>query len=113
MNFYDKIHEMIFAFHQTTEYKKYISLKLKIKEDKLKSKILEDFKNKQKTIQMEYIKNNGVLEDSKKKEMEKLFNIIIKDEEIKEFLDTEIKIDIMLADMQKILAEGVREINEF
>lgn len=113
MEFYNKVNEMILSLKDTKEYTRYIVLKNKIKQDDSKSKILTEFKQKQKNIQIEYIKNNGIVDENKKNGVEKLFNIIIKDDEIKEFLDLEIKLDMMLAEMQKIIAQGIIEINEF
>ncbi len=113
MEFYNKVNDMVIALKDTPEYERYIILKNLIKTDISKSKILKEFKEKQKSIQVEFIRNNGIIDNTKKESMEKLFNIIVKDDQIKEFLDLEIKLDMMLAEMQKIIAEGIKEINEF
>lgn len=113
MNFYDKIHEMVKALKETEEYKKFINLKKEIKNDSKKSKMLKDFKDKQNEMQIEYIKNNGVMDENKNKEMQNLYSILIQDSKMCEYLEAEMKLNVMLADMQKIIGEAVTDIVEF
>ena len=113
MEFYKKVDEMLITLKETKEYKAYIKLKKEIKADKTKSQILAEFKNKQKQIQLDYIKNNGAIDVAEKEKMEKLYAIIVKNKEINEFLQLEIEIDLMLGNMQKMVAEAIVEINEF
>ena len=55
MNFYDKVHEMVRAFKDTPEFREYVELKNKLKEEKDAYDRLKDFKERQKNYQMEYI----------------------------------------------------------
>ena len=111
MNFYDKVHEMIRSFKEMGDYKEYINLKNSIKQDSKKSKMLREFKTKQQTHQMEFL-NSGKLEEEHKKELENLYSILIHDEDIRKFLEYEMKLDVYLADMQKIIGEGINELLE-
>ena len=113
MNFYDKIHEMVKALKETNEYKTFLKLKKEIKNDTEKSKMLKNFKDKQNEMQMEYIKNNGVMDDNKNKEMQNLYSILIQDSKMREYLEAEMKLDVMLADMQKIIGEPIKDLVEF
>lgn len=113
MNFYDKVHDMVRAFKDTEEYKKFLSLKNEIKQSKDKNDLLKNFKEKQNEMQMEYIKNNGKIDESKNTEMQNLYSILIQDSKIREYFETEMKLDIMIADMQKIIGEAVKEIVEY
>ena len=65
MNFYDKVHEMVRAFKDTPEFREYVELKNKLKEEKDAYDRLKDFKERQKNYQMEYI-------DGKEQSKEKL-----------------------------------------
>lgn len=113
MNFYDKVHEMVKALKETNEYKTFLNLKKEIKADPEKSKMLKDFKDKQNEMQMEYIKTNGQIDESKNKEMQNLYSILIQDVKMREYLESEMKLDVMLADMQKIIGEAVKDLVEF
>ncbi len=112
MNFYDKVHEMVRAFKQTDEFKEYIRLKNKLQEEEEAYKRLKDFKEKQKSYQIEYIDGK---EQSKEKldEMQNLYSIVIQNETSRKLLENEMKINVMLADMQKIIGDALKEIIDF
>ncbi len=112
MNFYDSVNNMISAFKDMGEYKEYISLKEIIKKDEKSAKMLIDFKEKQKTHQMEFM-TTGKLEDAHQKELENLYSLLIQNENIRKFLELEMKLDVYLADMQKNIGEGIKEMLEF
>ena len=112
MNFYDKVNDMISSFKQMEEYKKYIELKEKIKKDEEVSAKLKEFKDKQQTHQLEFI-NTGNLSEEHKSELENLYSILIQNEDVRKFLEYEMKLDIYLADMQKAIGDGIKEMLEF
>lgn len=112
MNFYDKVHEMVRAFKDTPEFREYIELKNKLKEEKDAYDRLKDFKERQKNYQMEYIDGK---EQSKEKldEMQNLYSIVIQNETSRKLLENEMKINVMLADMQKIIGDALKDIVDF
>ena len=112
MNFYDKVHEMVRAFKDTPEFREYIDLKNKLKEEKDAYDRLKDFKERQKNYQMEYIDGK---EQSKEKldEMQNLYSIVIQNETSRKLLENEMKINVMLADMQKIIRYALKDIIDF
>lgn len=112
MNFYDKVHEMVRAFKDTPEFREYIDLKNKLKEEKDAYDRLKDFKERQKNYQMEYIDGK---EQSKEKldEMQNLYSIVIQNETSRKLLENEMKINVMLADMQKIIGDALKDIIDF
>ncbi|MCX8075156.1 MAG: YlbF family regulator [Clostridia bacterium] len=112
MNFYDKIHELVRSFKETEEYNKYTELKDKIKQNENTYSMLRDFKEKQKQTQIEYI-NTGKLNEDSQRELQNMYISLIANEDIKKLFEYEIKLDVLLADMQKIVAEGIKEIIEF
>ncbi len=109
MNFYDKVHEMVRALKDTEEYKKYIEIKKIVSENADKKNMLKDFKTKQREAQIVYI-NKGKPSEEIQKDLENLYSILIQDENIRKMFECEMKLDIMLADMQKIVAEGIKDI---
>lgn len=112
MNFYDKIHELVKSLKETEEYKEFVSLKNKIKDDETSYIMLKDFKEKQQKHQFEYI-NTGKLNEENQASLENLYSIIIQNEDMRKMLECEMKINVLLADMQKIVGEGIKEIIEF
>ena len=112
MNFYDKVHEMVRAFKDTPEFREYVELKNKLKEEKDAYDRLKDFKERQKNYQMEYIDGK---EQSKEKldEMQNLYSIVIQNETSRKLLENEMKINVMLADMQKIIVDALKDIIDF
>lgn len=112
MNFHDKVHELVRAFKETEEYKAYVNIKNNISKDEKVYAMLKDFKTKQQAHQMEYM-NTGKMNEDSRKELENLYSILIQNEQARKLLESEMRLDILLADMQKILAEGVKEIIEF
>lgn len=112
MNFYDKVHEMVRAFKDTPEFREYVELKNKLKEEKDAYDRLKDFKERQKNYQMEYIDGK---EQSKEKldEMQNLYSIVIQNETSRKLLENEMKINVMLADMQKIIGDALKDIVDF
>lgn len=112
MNFYDKAHELTRALKETNEYKEYIQLKKELKTNEEKYKMVKDFKDQQRNHQVKYINGQEVTKEELE-HMQNLYSILIQDEKIRKLLECEMKIDVFLADMQKIVGEAVKEIAEF
>lgn len=112
MNFYDKVHEMIRAFKQTNEFKEYIELKEELKKDEQAYERLKDFKEKQKKYQMEYIDGKEQNEEALS-QMQNLYSLVIQNEISRKLLENEMKINVMLADMQKIIGDALKDIIDF
>lgn len=112
MNFYDKVHELVRCFKETDEYKTYMNLKKEIKEDGKYSKMLKDFKEKQTKMQMGYIES-GKMDELTQKDLENTYSLLIQSETVRNFLESEIRLNVLLADMQKIIGEGLKDIVEF
>ncbi len=113
MNFYDKVHELVRSLRETEEYKNYISIKKQLNDqEKEVYAMLKDFKEKQQKQQIAYM-NTGTVDEEIKKDLENMYSILIQNEKVRTILETEIKIDVMLVDMQKIVGEGIKDILEF
>jgi len=61
---------------------------------------------------MKYIKGEVMSEETKTK-LNGMYSEIIKNETGVRFFQAEIKLDVMLADMQKIISEGIQDVVEF
>ena len=112
MNFYDNINNLVSAFKKTDEYTSYLELKEQIKKDEKAYNTLKQFKDKQSEVQMGYL-NGQELSKEVQNEMQNLYSIVIQDDNSRRILELEMKINIMLADIQKSLGEAVEEIAKF
>lgn len=112
MNFYDKIHEMVRALKQTNEYTEYMNLKEELKKDEKSYNMLKDFKDKQKKYQMEYIDGKDQ-NDKEISEMQNLYSLVIQNDTSRKLLENEMKINVMLADMQKTVGDALKDIIDF
>ena len=112
MNFYDKIHELVRDLKDTPEYTNYMALKAKVKADsELSEKILK-FRQRQREEQMKQISGTA-MDETVKSELQQEYSLIIQSSLAVEFFQAEIKLDVLLADMQKILGEGLQDVIEF
>lgn len=112
MNFYDKIHTLVRELKDTPEYVNYITIKGKVKQDAELTEKIKTFKERQKAEQLKYI-NGQPMDDSVKAELQQQYALIIQNPLAVEFFQAEIKLDVLLADMQKILGEGLKDVVEF
>ena len=112
MNFYDKIHALVKDLKDTPEYVNYITIKEKVKADVELSNKIKNFRTRQREEQMKYI-NGAQMDDAVKADLQQEYSLIIHSPLAVEFFQAEIKLDVLLADMQKILGEGLKDVVEF
>lgn len=110
--FYDKIHELVRALKDSEEYRNYLNLKNELKKDGKAYEMLKDFKKKQEEHQLNYINGQEMAKEELEK-MQNLYSLIIQNETSRKLLEAEMRLNVMLADMNKIVGEGLKEIIEF
>lgn len=112
MNFYDKIHALVRDLKDTPEYTNYMALKERVKADSELSEKIKRFRARQREEQMKQI--SGIaMDETVKNELQQEYSLIIQSPLAVEFFQAEIKLDVLLADMQKILGEGLQDVIEF
>ncbi len=109
MYVYDEANNLAKAIQESKEYKEYKQVKGEIaKIPELKSKI-EDFEKIRYEVQV--MSFQGQKEDSEKmKKLQEMYDILNKEAKIKEYFDIEVRFNIMLADVNKIISESVKEL---
>ena len=112
MNFYDNINNLVASFKKTEEYLEYKKLKEELKTNEDTYKMLKDFKDKQNEVKIAYLNGQDVSKE-KREEMENLYSIVIQNEECRKLLECEMKINIILADLQKSMGEAIEELVKF
>lgn len=112
MNFYDKIHALVRDLKDTPEYTNYMALKERVKADNELSEKIKNFRVRQREEQMKHISGTP-MDECAKNELQQEYSLIIQSPLAVEFFQAEIKLDVLLADMQKILGEGLQDVIEF
>lgn len=112
MNFYDKIHALVKDLKDTPEYVNYMAIKSKVKSDVQLAEKIRSFRERQRAEQLKYI-NGTQMDEATKNDLQQQYSLIIQNPLAVEFFQAEIKLDVLLADMQKILGEGLKDVVEF
>ncbi len=109
MNVYDTVNRLAKEIKESEEYLEYKKMKEIIKEiPELKQK-LDDFEKARYETQISTMKG----EEPTKEQVENLQKIyleLIQNDKTKKYLDTELKFNTMLSDINKILGEAVQDL---
>ena len=109
MNVYDTANKLAFEIKNSDEYKKYkISRENVMKNPELKEKI-DEFEKIRYEAQVLTIKS-GEGDSEKMQKLQELYSILMENKEIKEYFDLEVKFNVMIADVNKIIAEAIKEV---
>lgn len=109
MKVYDKANELA---KDLTECNEYITYK-KIKEEvyanpELKEKIKEFDKVR---YEAQVLAIQGEQQDADKmKKLQELYEILMKEPRVKEYFDAEVRFNVLLADVNKIIGEAVKDV---
>ena len=109
MNVYDTANRLAYEIQQSEEYKQYKKLKDEVmSNNELKSKV-EEFEKLRYDVQL--IQYTGEKKDEEKsKKLEEMYAMLVQDKQIKEYFDLEVKFNVMIADINKIIAESIRDV---
>lgn len=109
MNIYDTANRLASEIRASEEYIKYKEAKQRIEKSiDLKQKI-DEFEKLRYDVQVLAMQGKEVGEEKNKK-LQEMYTILIEEKEIKEYFDLEVKFNVMLADVNKIIAESVQDV---
>lgn len=109
MNVYDTANRLSQEIKESEEYKGYKRLKDTLMSDSNTKKKIEDFEKLRYEIQlMQYTGEDK--DEEKVKKLEEMYMMLVQDTQIKEFFELEVKFNIMIADVNKIIAEAIKEV---
>ena len=109
MNVYDTANRLAQEIKSSEEYTKYKEAKQKIESNQeLKTKV-DEFEKTRYEVQVLAMQGKEV-EEEKNKKLQEMYTVLIQNKEIKEYFDLEVKFNVMLADVNKIIAESVQDI---
>ena len=109
MNIYDTANNLAREIKDSEEYKQYAKIKKEIFEDSDKKNKLEEFEKTRYLEQLEAMKGKNQNQDNMQK-LQDMYIKLIEDEKIKEYFDAEMKFNVMIADVNKIIAEAVKDV---
>ena len=109
MNVYDTANKLAYEIKNSPEYLDYKKIKTEIANNpKLKEKI-DNFEKMRYEIQVFSI-NGGEQDNEKAEKMQKLYLELIQIDEVKKYFDLELKFNVLLADVNKIIGEAIQDV---
>ncbi len=109
MNVYDTANRLAYEIQQSEEYKEYKKSKETLMGNTETKKKIEDFEKLRYEVQLlEYTGEEK--NEEKNKKLQEMYTILVQDKEIKEYFDLEVKFNVMIADVNKIIAESIKDV---
>ena len=109
MYVYDEANNLAKAIQDSQEYKEYKKAKEEIEAiPDMKTKIDEFEKIRYEAQVMAFQGKDN--DEEKKKKLQEMYDILMKEPKIKEYFDIEVRFNIMLADVNKIISESVKDL---
>ncbi|MGN1297215.1 MAG: YlbF family regulator [Clostridia bacterium] len=109
MNVYDTANRLAGEIKQSEEYLNYKMAKQTLNlNTKLKEK-MEEFEKARYEVQLEMMQT-GKNDEEKYKKMQGLYAELVENDEAKRFFEAETKFNIIIADVNKIIGEAIRDV---
>ena len=109
MNVYDTANRLAQEIRTSNEYVEYKKAKQAIESNAdLKQKV-DEFEKIRYDVQVLSMQGKQV-DEEKNKKLQEMYTILIQNKDIKEYFDLEVKFNVMLADINKIIAESVKDV---
>lgn len=109
MNVYDTANKLAYEIQNSDEYKSYKKLKNEVMSNNDSKSKIEEFEKLRYDVQL--MQYTGESKDEEKaKKLEEMYAMLVQDEQIKQYFDLEIKFNVMIADVNKIIAEAIRDV---
>lgn len=109
MYVYDEANNLAKAIQESQEYIEYKKAKEEINKNLSAKEKIEIFEKLRYDVQILSLQGEKQ-EEEKIVKLKEMYEILNKDEEIKKFFDIEVRFNIMLADVNKIISEAVKDI---
>ena len=113
MEIYDTANRLADEIRNSNQFKQYKESKEKLFSDPKKKEMIEEFEKLKQEVQLMEIKkqsNQEIDEDDKKIKMAKLYNVLVENNDIKEYFDYEIAFNKLMYDVNKIIGDAIKEL---
>jgi len=111
MNVYDTVNKLAQEIKESDEFKSYKKYKEIIKSNQEVSEKIKQFETLRYEIQISAMQGLEVSKD-KEKELQEIYTELLAKENVKEYFEAEFKFNILLADVNKIIGDSVKEVLE-
>lgn len=109
MYVYDEANNLAKAIKESKEYVEYKKAKEDLSNNPEMKQKVEDFEKIRYEVQVMAFQGEKQ-DEEKQKKLQEMYEILMKEPKIKEFFDIEVRFNIMLADVNKIISESVKEV---
>lgn len=109
MNVYDEVNGLARALKESKEYKEYKEAKaLLLANPELKQKVdeFEKIRYEEQLLAMQGEKQT----EEKMKKLQELYQILVKDNMVKDYFDKEVRFNVLIADVNKIIGESIKDV---
>lgn len=109
MYVYDEANNLAKAIRESKEYEEYKKAKEDLEKNiEMKQKV-DEFEKIRYDVQVMAFQGEKQ-DEEKQKKLQEMYEILMKEPKIKEFFDIEVRFNIMLADVNKIISESVKDV---
>ena len=109
MQVYDTANKLAQEIRDSEEYKSYKKLKDEIGNNPEKKQKVEEFEKLRYEVQL-LAYTGQEKDDEKSKKLEEMYATLVSNSDIKQYFDLEVKFNIMVADVNKIIAEAIKDV---
>ena len=109
MNVYDTVNKLAQEIKDSEEFKNYKKYKELIKSNQEVSENIKKFETLRYEIQISAMQGLETSKD-KEKELQDIYAELLTKENVKEYFESEFKFNILLADVNKIIGDAVKEV---
>ena len=109
MNVYDTVNKLAQEIKDSDEFKNYKKYKELIKSNQEVSEKIKKFETLRYEIQISAMQGLETNKD-KEKELQDIYAELLTKENVKEYFESEFKFNILLADVNKIIGDAVKEV---
>jgi len=109
MNVYDTANKLASELRSSPEYLEYKKLKEELNQNPDIKEKMKDFEKARYDIQLEALKGEEG-QKAKMEETQKIYAELIQNEFARKYFDAELKFNVLLADVNKIIAEAVQDV---
>ena len=109
MTVYDEVNNLARAIRDSKEYKEYKEAKeelMKTPDLKVKVDEFEKIRDEEQLLAMQGEQQTA----EKMKKLQELYEILVKNPSIKEYFDKEVRFNVMIADVNKIIGESIKDV---
>ena len=106
---YDSVNDLANAIKKSKEYIEYKEIKQKIMKDQETKKKIDEFEKIRYEEQVLAIQGEKQSEEKMKK-LQELYSILVKNPDVKNYFDIEVRFNVMIADINKIIGEAIKDV---